>query len=42
MGASVKGLRISDDLSLPLDVVTQTIGVLAKRRAGKLAAARDA
>jgi hypothetical protein len=28
-------LKIADDLSLPLDVVTQTIAVLAKRRAGK-------
>ncbi len=28
-------LRIADDLSLPLDAVTQTIAILAKRRAGK-------
>jgi hypothetical protein len=28
-------LRLADDLSLPLDVVTQTIVVLAKRRVGK-------
>src|SRR5690242_16644424 len=28
-------LKIADDLSLPVDVVTQTIAVLAKRRAGK-------
>lgn len=28
-------LKIASDLSLPLDVVTQTIAVLAKRRAGK-------
>ncbi len=28
-------LRLADDLSLPLDVVTQTIAILAKRRAGK-------
>jgi len=31
----VKHLRISTSLSLPLDAVTQTFGVLAKRRAGK-------
>jgi hypothetical protein len=30
-----KSLRISDDLSLPLELVTQTIAVLAKRRVGK-------
>lgn len=28
-------LKIADGLSLPLDVVTQTIAILAKRRAGK-------
>lgn len=28
-------LRLADNLSLPLDVVTQTIAILAKRRAGK-------
>jgi uncharacterized protein len=28
-------LKIADDLSLPVDVVTQTLAVLAKRRAGK-------
>ncbi len=28
-------LRIGEHFTLPLDVVTQTIGVLAKRRAGK-------
>lgn len=28
-------LKIADNLTLPLDVVTQTIAVLAKRRAGK-------
>ena len=28
-------LKISKDLSLPLDLVTQTIAILAKRRAGK-------
>ncbi len=33
-------LRISDDLALPLDAVTQTIGILAKRRAGKSYLAR--
>lgn len=31
----MKGLQIADHLSLPLDVVTQTIAILAKRRAGK-------
>lgn len=35
-----KNLRISPDLSLPLDAVTQTIGILAKRRAGKSYLAR--
>ncbi len=33
-------LKIADDLSLPLDVVTQTISILAKRRAGKSYAMR--
>jgi hypothetical protein len=33
-------LRISDSLSLPIDAVTQTIGILAKRRAGKSYTAR--
>lgn len=28
-------LRLSDDLTLPVDVVTQTVAILAKRRAGK-------
>lgn len=28
-------LKISKDISLPLDIVTQTIAILAKRRAGK-------
>jgi len=28
-------LKLADDLSLPLDAVTQTIAILAKRRAGK-------
>ena len=28
-------LKIAAELSLPVDVVTQTIAVLAKRRAGK-------
>lgn len=32
---SKNSLKISADLSLPVDLVTQTIGVLAKRRAGK-------
>lgn len=36
----MKALRISDHLALPLDAVTQTIGILAKRRAGKSFAAR--
>lgn len=31
----MKRLRLSDDLELPLDVVTQTVAILAKRRAGK-------
>jgi uncharacterized protein DUF87 len=35
-----KQLKISDDLSLPLETVTQAIGILAKRRAGKSYAAR--
>lgn len=33
-------LKIADDLSLPTDAVTQTFGILAKRRAGKSFAAR--
>jgi hypothetical protein len=33
-------LKISDSLSLPIDAVTQTIGILAKRRAGKSYTAR--
>lgn len=36
----LRRIHISNDLSLPLEVVTQTIGVLAKRRAGKSYAAR--
>lgn len=36
----MKTLKISDDLSLPLETVTQAIGILAKRRAGKSYAAR--
>lgn len=31
----MKTLKLAQDLSLPVDVVTQTIAVLAKRRAGK-------
>lgn len=31
----MKGLQIADHLSLPLDVVTQAIAILAKRRAGE-------
>lgn len=30
-----KGLKIADDLALPLDVVTQAIGVVAARGSGK-------
>jgi len=36
----MKTLKISEDLSLPLETVTQAIGILAKRRAGKSYAAR--
>jgi hypothetical protein len=36
---TTKGLRISPDLSLPLDAVTETFAILAKRRAGKSNAA---
>lgn len=36
----MKNLRIAKGLTLPLEVVTQTIGVLAKRRAGKSYAMR--
>lgn len=32
----MKGLQIADHLSLPLDVVTQAIAILAKRRANQL------
>ncbi len=35
-----KKLVLSDELSLPVDAVTQTIGILAKRRAGKSYTAR--
>ena len=31
----MKDLKISPRLKLPVDIVTQTIGILAKRRAGK-------
>lgn len=31
----MKSLRISKEISLPVDIVTQTIAILAKRRAGK-------
>lgn len=31
----MKALKISKEISLPLDIVTQTIAILAKRRAGK-------
>jgi len=30
-----KRLQISEDLALPVDIVTQTVAILAKRRAGK-------
>jgi DNA helicase HerA-like ATPase len=33
-------LRIADKLTLPVDAVTQAIGILAKRRAGKSYTAR--
>src|SRR4051812_5522181 len=33
-------LKLADNLKLPVEVVTQTIGILAKRRAGKSYAAR--
>jgi hypothetical protein len=33
-------LKIAEDLSLPLEVVTQTVAILAKRRAGKSYAMR--
>lgn len=33
--AHVKGLRVSDDLVLPLEIVTQTQVILAKKGAGK-------
>lgn len=35
-----KGLHIGDGLTLPLEAVTQAIGILAKRRAGKSYCAR--
>lgn len=37
--ATRKGLRISPQLTLPLDAVTETFAILAKRRAGKSNAA---
>jgi DNA helicase HerA-like ATPase len=33
-------VRLADDLTLPLDVVTEAIGILARRRAGKSYLAR--
>ncbi len=33
--APVTGLRLSADLALPLELATETVGILAKRRAGK-------
>jgi uncharacterized protein len=36
----MKGLYIADNLVLPLDLVTQTMAILAKRRAGKSFTAR--
>ena len=38
--AQVEGLRLAKDLALPIDLVTQTIGIVAKRRAGKSYLAR--
>ncbi|HTU60876.1 MAG TPA: DUF87 domain-containing protein [Polyangiales bacterium] len=38
--AQVAGLRLAKDLALPIDLVTQTIGIVAKRRAGKSYLAR--
>lgn len=35
------GLKISPQLSLPLDAVTETFAILAKRRAGKSKAIKD-
>jgi hypothetical protein len=32
---TIRSLKLAKDLSLPVDVVTQTLAVLAKRRAGK-------
>jgi Helicase HerA, central domain len=37
---NLKHLHLSNELSLPLETVTQAIGILAKRRAGKSYAAR--
>jgi uncharacterized protein len=34
------GLRIAPDLTLPLDAVTETVGILARKRAGKSYVAR--
>lgn len=31
----MKPLKIAENLSLPIDIVTQTVAILAKRRAGK-------
>jgi hypothetical protein len=39
LGTGMTGLRISPDLELPLDAVTETIGILAVKRAGKSNAA---
>lgn len=39
IGAMAPGLRISDDLTLPIDAVTETFAILAKRRVGKSNAA---
>lgn len=36
----MKSLKLSKDLSLPVDAVTQTIGILARKRAGKSFTAR--
>ena len=39
MARSPKGLRVGDDLTLPLDAITQSIALLAIKRAGKSNAA---
>ena len=39
MARSPKGLRVGDDLTLPLDVVTQPLAIMGVRRSGKSNAA---